>query len=145
LRTKAVHAFSTRYVVRSYEIDANGHLNGSVYVQYADDTRRECARAAGVAMDELFASGIGPVNLETTIRFHRELREGDEVDVSCAFEWTDGKKTMRVVQEFRRPSGELVAELVSVGGLLDLTERRLVSDPSRRWRSAAREPALLGL
>ena len=54
-------------------------------------------------------------------------------------------KTMRVVQEFRRPSGELVAELVSVGGLLDLAERRLVADPSGRWRSAAREPELLGL
>jgi len=90
------------------------------------------------------ATGIGPVNLETTIRFHRELREGDEVDVSCAFEWSDGK-TMRVVQEFRRPNGELVAELVSVGGLLDLVERRLVVDPSGRWRAAASQPALLGL
>ena len=130
--------------MRGDEIDANGHLNGSVYVRYADDTRRECAVDAGVAMDELLASGVGPENLETTIRFHRELREGDEVDVSCAFEWGDGK-TMRVVQEFRRPSGELVAELVSVGGLLDLAERRLVTDPSGRWRAAAREPELLGL
>src|SRR5439155_16576913 len=112
--------------------------------QYADDARRECARAAGVAMDELFASGLGPVNLETTVRFHRELREGDEVDVSCSFEWGDGK-TMRVVQEFRRSDGELVAELVSLGGLLDLTERRLVTDPSGRWRSVARTPELLGL
>ncbi len=133
-----------RFTVRSYELDANGHLNGSVYVQWADHVRWECANAAGISMDEFFASGVGPVNLETTIRFHRELLGGDEVDVSCAFDWGDGK-TMRVVQEFRRPDGELVAELTSVGGVLDLSERRLVSDPRERWRTFARMPELLGL
>jgi acyl-CoA thioester hydrolase len=142
--TLTTPAFTVRYVVRSYETDANGHLNGSVYVQYADEARRACAEAAGVSMDELFASGVGPVNLETTIRFHRELRAGDEVDVSCAFEWGGGK-TIRVVQEFRRPDGSVAAELVSVGGLLDLVHRKLVPDPCDRWRSVAAVPAVLGL
>jgi acyl-CoA thioester hydrolase len=49
------------------------------------------------------------------------------------------------IQEFRTIDGTLVAELVSVGGLLDLRERRLVSDPRERWRGLAREPGLLGL
>jgi acyl-CoA thioester hydrolase len=52
---------------------------------------------------------------------------------------------MRVVQEFRDADGTLVAELVSVGGLLDLCERRLVPDPAARWRGLARVPELLGL
>jgi acyl-CoA thioester hydrolase len=136
--------FTARFTVRTYELDRNGHLNGSVYVQWADHARWECACAAGVSVDDLIGSGVGPVNLETTVRFHRELRAGAEVEVSCAFEWSDGK-TMRVLQEFRTTDGTLVAELVSVGGLLDLRERRLVSDPRECWRGLARDPGLLGL
>jgi acyl-CoA thioester hydrolase len=133
-----------RFTVRSYELDQNGHLNGSVYVQWADHARWECARAAGISMEAFVASGIGPVNLQTTISYFHELRVGDEVDVLSVFEWGDGK-TMRVVQEFRRPDGEVVAELVSVGGVLDLSTRRLVSDPREHWGAFAKVPELLGL
>ena len=135
---------TTRFKVRTYECDRNGHLNGAVYVQWADHVRWECVREAGVDMEALHGHGIGPVNLQTTIRYHRELRAGDEVDVSCEFEWGGGK-TMRVRQEFRRSDGELAAELASVGGLLDLDERRLLTDPRERWRGLARIPQLLGL
>jgi acyl-CoA thioester hydrolase len=38
-----------------------------------------------------------------------------------------------------------VAELRSVGGLLDLTARRLVADPGAVWRRLTRRPELLGL
>jgi acyl-CoA thioester hydrolase len=140
----ATKRFSSRFTVRTYELDQNGHLNGAVYVQWADHARWECAKAAGVSVDDLVSSGVGPVNLETTIRFYRELRAGAEVDVSCSFEWGEGK-TMRVVQEFRVADGTIVAELVSVGGLLDLNERRLVPDPGARWRGLARAPELLNL
>ncbi len=133
-----------RFRVRNYEVDQNGHLNGSVYVQWADHVRWETARAAGVSMEAFIASGIGPVNLQTTISYFSELRDGDVVDVSCDFEWSDGK-TMRVVQEFRRPNGEIAAELTSVGGVLDLGTRRLVADPRDSWGAFAKVPELLGL
>ena len=59
----------------------------------------------------MLASGVGPVNLETNIRYQNELRGGDEVDVSCAFLWGDGK-TFRVEQELRRADGVLAAEVL---------------------------------
>jgi acyl-CoA thioester hydrolase len=136
--------FRTRIAVRAYELDTQGHLNGAVYVHYADHARWELLRAAGITVDDLLTTGIAPVSLETTIRYHRELRGGDEVDVSCKFVWTGGK-TFRVVQEFRLADGTLVADVTNVGGLLDLQERRLVTDPDMHWRSLAEAPALLGL
>jgi acyl-CoA thioester hydrolase len=137
-------AFGVRVAVRAYELDARGHLNGVVYYQYAEHARWECLRAAGIALDGLTAARLGPVNLETTIRFHRELRAGDEVDVSCVFHFGTGK-SFRVVQDFRRPDdGCLAAELVNVGGLLDLDTRRLVPDPGRRLRALATHPEELG-
>lgn len=135
--------FTVRITVRGYETDSQGHLNTSVYMQYAEHARWTLVQAAGIRQDELIEKRIGPVNLESTIRFHRELRAGDEVDVSCAFLWGEGK-TFRVEQEFRR-AGELVAELHSVGGLMDLRERRLVADPRAAFRAFSSEPAVLGL
>ncbi|MGW0191512.1 acyl-CoA thioesterase [Streptomyces sp. NPDC003362] len=137
-------SFSVRLTVRSYEIDTQGHVNGAVYHQYADHARAECLRAAGVSLRDLLATGVGPVTLENTVRYHHELRAGDTVDVTCDFVWGDGK-TSRVVQRFLRPDGTLVAEVTGTGGLLDLQERRLVSDPGERWRALAAHPEVLNL
>jgi acyl-CoA thioester hydrolase len=136
--------FAVRIAARGYEVDSNGHVAGTVLLQYAQHARWECLRAAGIDQDELLARGIGPVSLEESIRFHHEVRPGQDVDVSCTFVWSDGK-TFRVEQELRRPDGTLTADVTNVGGLLNLEERRLISDPGAVWRSVAEAPDLLGL
>ena len=136
--------FESHVVARNYEVDANGHVAGTVLLQYSQHARWECLRAAGIDQGRLLAAGIGPVSLEERIRFHREVRAGDEIDVSCRFVWGDGR-TFTIEQELRRADGDLVAEVTNVGGLLDLAERRLVTDPADRWRSMATAPDRLGL
>ncbi|MBT2229530.1 thioesterase family protein [Nonomuraea sp. NEAU-A123] len=136
--------FSVRIAVRGYELDTQGHVNSAVYHQYGDHARWECLRAAGISVDDMRSSGVGPVTLENTIRYLGELRGGDEVEVTCAFVWGEGK-TFRISQEFRHADGRVAAEMTSVGGLLDLEARRLVDDPAARWRSLAATPDVLGL
>ena len=136
--------FSVSMEVRVYEIDPQMHLNGGFYVQYADQARFACVRAAGVSVEGLLADGFGPANLETVIRYHHELRGGDQVDVTCRWEWGTGK-TYRVHHDFLREDGTVAAEVHHVSGLLDLAARRLVADPAARWRSRAARPDLLGL
>lgn len=137
-------AFELEIAVRGYELDLQGHVGGAVYLNYAEHARSEYVRRAGVEHQDLLAAGVGPVRLEETVRYHRELRAGDSVSVSCTFVWGDGA-TFGIEQAFRRADGTLVADVVGVGGLLDLRERRLVRDPKDRWRSLASNPALLGL
>ncbi|ATO12963.1 thioesterase [Micromonospora sp. WMMA2032] len=136
--------FRVRVTVRGYELDTQGHLNQAVYLQYAEHARWECLRAAGVAQDRLIAGGVGPVALEVTVRYLRELRGGDEVDVTCEFRWGEGK-TFQIVQDFTRPDETPVASVTGVGGLLDLTARRLVPDPRERFRALATDPTPMGL
>ncbi|MGW8380489.1 thioesterase family protein [Streptomyces sp. ODS28] len=137
--------FRTRLTMRSTDEDTNGHVRGSAYVEYADQARWECVREAGISTDELAAARLGPVNLETTVRFHRELRAGEEIEISCVFHYGEGK-TSRVEQELRRTSdGELCATVASVGGILDLESRRLVPDPASVWRKYATRPGLMGV
>lgn len=136
--------FAVRIAARGYEADSNGHVAGTVLLQYGQHARWECLRAAGIDQSVLLATGIGPVSLEERIRFHHELRPGEEVEVSCSFVWGEGK-TFRVEQELRRSDGTLVAEVTNVGGLLDLERRQLIADPAARWLSVAKAPEVLGL
>ncbi|MEV8566060.1 thioesterase family protein [Streptomyces sp. NPDC051322] len=136
--------FSVRVEVRGYETDTQGHLNQSVYLQYAEHARWSLLRAGGINQSDLLEQGIGPVALETTIRYKRELVAGDEVDVSCAFVWGKGK-TFRIEQTIRKVDGTVAAELTAVGGLLDLTLRKLISDPQERFRALAGDPDAFGL
>jgi acyl-CoA thioester hydrolase len=136
--------FSIRMEVRLSDLDPQLHVTGSAYQQYADHARFECVQAAGISVEALLEAGLGPVNLETTIRYHRELRAGDTVDVTCSWVWSEGK-TYRVEHELVRADGELSATVGHVSGLLDLRERRLVGDPMRQWAARATDPTLLCL
>jgi acyl-CoA thioester hydrolase len=136
--------FRVRVTVRGYELDTQGHLNQAVYLQYAEHARWEILRAAGLRQQRLIEAGVGPVALEVTVTFRAELRGGDEVDVSCAFEWGEGR-TFRLVQELVRADGVVAASITGVGGLLDLTARKLVHDPAARFAELAERPEVMGL
>ncbi|MBD9721717.1 MULTISPECIES: acyl-CoA thioesterase [Streptomyces] len=136
--------FSVPVTVRGYEIDVQGHLNQSVYLQYGEHARWSLLRAAGIRQADLRAKGVGPVALETTVRYRRELLAGDEVEVTCAFVWGEGK-TFRIEQTVRRTDGTVAAEITGVGGLMDLRIRKLVADPREYFRALASDPTLFGL
>lgn len=136
--------FSVPVTVRGYETDVQGHLNQSVYVNYAEHARWALLKEAGISQSGLISKGVGPVALETTIRYRRELLAGDEVEVTCDFVWGEGK-TFRIRQTIRKTDGTVAAEITAVGGLMDLKARKLVADPKEYFRALASEPQLFGL
>ncbi|UNZ17604.1 acyl-CoA thioesterase [Streptomyces sp. 891-h] len=136
--------FTVPVTVRGYETDTQGHLNQAVYLQYAEHARWSLLQAAGIEQSALVASGVGPVVLEQTLRYRRELRAGDEVTVSCAFEWGE-RKIFGMRQLIVKADGAVAAELTGVGGIMDLGARRLVADPGGALRELATDPKILGL
>jgi acyl-CoA thioester hydrolase len=137
-------SFSVPLTVRGYETDVQGHLNQAVYVNYAEHARWSLLQAAGISQAGLVAKGVGPVALETTIRYRRELLAGDDVEVTCGFAWGEGK-TFRIEQTIRKPDGTIAAEITAVGGLMDLKQRKLVTDPKEYFRALASDPRVFGL
>jgi acyl-CoA thioester hydrolase len=135
--------FSVPVTVRGYETDVQGHLNQAVYLNYAEHARWSLLRAAGISQAELIGRGVGPVALETTIRYRRELIAGDEVQVTCAFAWSEGK-TFRIEQTIRKADGTVAAEITAVGGMMDLEQRRLVPEPRKLFEELATDPSVFG-
>jgi acyl-CoA thioester hydrolase len=136
--------FRVRVKVRGYELDTQGHLNWAEYLHYAEHARWEYLAAAGITQDALLGTGIGPVVLDVHVTFKHELRGGDDVDVSCTFEWSN-RKVFGIVQDFHRADGTLAATLASKAGFLDLQERRLIADPAKHLRSLATNPQIIGV
>ncbi len=136
--------FSVPVTVRGYETDMQGHVNQSGYLNYAEHARWSLLHAAGISQAGLMAKGVGPVALETTIRYQRELLAGDEVEVTCDFAWGEGK-TFRIRQTIHKADGTVAAEITAVGGLMDLKARKLVADPKEYFRALASQPQLFGL
>lgn len=137
-------SFSVDIGVRGYELDALGHLNQAVYLQYAEHARWEVLLAAGLSQDRLVQHGIGPVLLTQTVTYATELRGGERVRATCAFEYGTGK-TFKAVQQILKGDGTVAADIVGVGGILDLSARKLVRDPAARLRALADSPEVLGL
>ncbi len=136
--------FSVPITVRGYETDTQGHLNQSVYLQYAEHARWSLLQAAGIGQQELVSHGVGPVALETTIRYLRELHAGDETEMTCEFVWGTGK-TFEIRQTLTKADGTVAAKVTAVGGLLDLTERRLIKDPHGFLRKLSTDPDAYGM
>ncbi len=136
--------FTVPVTVRGYETDAQGHLNQSVYLQYAEHARWTMLEAAGIRQADLLAKGVGPVTLETTVKYRRELRAGDEVEITCVFVW-GGRKTFEMEHVVRTPDGKVAAHVTAVGGVVDLERRRLLDDPRKPFLELAARPELMGL
>jgi len=72
--------FKYKLSVRGYELDSYGHVNHAVYINYFEQARWEIFRGSGIA-DELLYNGYLLVVTEMKIRYSRELRLFDEIEV----------------------------------------------------------------
>ncbi|MFC5288851.1 acyl-CoA thioesterase [Actinokineospora guangxiensis] len=121
-------AWSIRIPVRSYELDALGHVNQAVYHQYAEIARVEGFQVAGCGWEGLIAAGTAPVLLSSTCHYRREIRSGESVDVTCEVKFGTGK-TFQTDSTITKLDGTVSAELSCVTGIMDLRRRKLVEDP----------------
>ncbi len=118
------------YETRWSDADANGHVRHTVYPELCAEARVGWLRDAGYGWERFVAEGLGPVLLREEIDYRRELRLGEavEVDLAAVGLSPDGGR-WRLRHGLRRGDGELVAEVLVVGGWLSLAERRLVPAP----------------
>jgi acyl-CoA thioester hydrolase len=118
--------------VRWADMDYNAHMRNTAYLEMASDVRMMYFASRGLTMDEFERLRTGPVVMRDTIEYFRELRLLEPVTVTLALEGLsrDGSR-FRLRNEFLGKDGRLAARVTSVGGWLDLENRRLVSPPEK--------------
>lgn len=78
--------YSFKTDVRGYELDSYGHVNNAVYVNYTEQARWKILKDAGL-LEDLQNKELLLVVTETNIRYMRELKIFDQVEVSTVIKW----------------------------------------------------------
>lgn len=73
--------FASLFRVRSYEMDALGHVNHAVYLNYLEQARFEALEAAGIPFERLVQEGWGIHVVRIEVEYRAECRMGDELQV----------------------------------------------------------------
>jgi YbgC/YbaW family acyl-CoA thioester hydrolase len=66
--------------VRGYELDSFGHVNNAIYLNYTEQARWNILKESGF-LEDFINSGMFLVVVETNIRYMRELKMFDSVEI----------------------------------------------------------------
>lgn len=100
-----------RLQIRWRDMDAYGHVNNAVYLNYLEEARDAWVeKVLGPVADDVWHFVLARVAID----FRRELKQDDgEVLVRCGLE-SIGRSSVRTREEIRTRDGALSAEAVAV-------------------------------
>jgi acyl-CoA thioester hydrolase len=78
----ACKTFTTRWRVRSYELDSNGHVNNAVYLAYVEEVAVLHAEALGFGKAFTTLHGGAWVVRKHEIVYHQPALYGDELELT---------------------------------------------------------------
>jgi acyl-CoA thioester hydrolase len=112
------------------DIDANGHMANSAYLEYAVNTRVAYFQSCGFAATDFMKQGFGPVIKSDFTEYFRELQMMDKFRVTMERGGIalDASR-FRIVNNFYKEDGTHAARVVSIGGWLGFAERKLIEPP----------------
>lgn len=134
--------FEKKFQIGWRDVDPNGHVANMVYLEYAVDTRIAFFASQGFPPINFVKYGFGPVIKSDFTEYYREVMMLDEIRVTME----DGGHSedlsrFRIVNTIYRADGEMAARVTTIGGWLNLRERKLMEPPEEikaAWNSLTR-------
>ncbi len=119
------------FEVRWDDVDINGHLRNTRYLEYASTARLAFLVGAGWTPKDLMKAGVAAVSLGEEVRYLREVLPLRTVTVSSRVVGLspDGAR-WRFEHGFTRDSGEEAAVVRTLGAWIDIGARRVAAPPA---------------
>ena len=113
--------------VRSYELDAYGHVNHAVFLHYYEQARVEYLEQRDLSFESLWREGFVFVIVRAEIDYIKPLRNGELLEIPG--EITDvGSTSITVNQEiYRMPDRELISRGKFVAVFVDIESGQSVT------------------
>ncbi len=119
--------YSRTYEIRWADIDANGHVNYSVYIDAAGDLRYHFFKEHGYPTEKFEEMGIGPVYTAINARFFREVRLGETVTITYQVAGLSATGARwKVHHDVLKANGKKAVSIEIEGAILDLASRKPV-------------------
>lgn len=112
------------------DMDFNSHMKNTAYLDKAADVRQMYLIENGFPIEEFLRLRIGPVVMKDEVEYFSEIHLQQRISVTYAIAGhsLDGSRFL-LRHEVFRPDGKLSARVTSLGGWLNLLERKLVAPP----------------
>lgn len=120
--------------IKEYHVDSLGHMNNATYMALFEEARWEAITQNGYGFREVQKFQQGPVILEVTLKFLKELRLREKIIIKTDLVSYSGK-VGQLKQQMLKEDGAVAAEAVFTFGLFDLKQRKLI-EPTEEWRKA---------
>lgn len=125
-----MEAFSIRLHARWADMDQNGHLANSAFLDMAVDARMSFFAQQGFAAAEFARRRLGPVVRRDEADYLREVYLLEELTVTLELDGiSENGSRFRFASDFYKADGKPCARLRTEGGWLDLQARRLILPP----------------
>jgi acyl-CoA thioesterase FadM len=124
--------FSRTYAVKWADLDTNGHLRYSVYVDYAVDTQFRSIENHGYTPKKLMEMGFGPVILRMETRYSREVTFDESVIDSFKFAGMspDGARWKTRYDIVKSSNGDMAATIKLEGVWVDVHTKQAILPPT---------------
>lgn len=117
-------------LIKETYLDVYGHVNNATYLTLFEEARWDLTHQQGWGLKRIMEKGVGPVILEVTLRYLRELRLRDEIIIESqmiSYEKKIGKLSQKMLR-----GKEVCCTAEFTMGLFDLKERKLIL-PTDEW------------
>jgi acyl-CoA thioester hydrolase len=122
--------FTRTFAVKWADLDTNGHLRYSVYIDYAVDTQFRSIENYGYTPKRLMEEGFGPVILRMETRYSREVTFDESVidSFKMAGMSPDGAR-WKSRHDIAKSNGDMAATIKLEGVWVDVHTKQAILPP----------------
>lgn len=118
--------YSQPYEIRWSDLDGNGHVHYSVYIDAAGDVRYRFFTEHGFPPEKFVELGVGPVYTSLSAQFLREVLLGETVTITYALSGLSASNARwKVHHEVIKSNGKKAVLIDVEGAIIDLATRRV--------------------
>ncbi|MGE3611465.1 MAG: acyl-CoA thioesterase [Bacteriovoracaceae bacterium] len=119
--------FEYEVMIKECHLDSFGHVNNAVYVQLYEEARWDFITKNGFGLDYILKHQKGPVILDLSVRFKRELVNREKIKILSKAIDIIGPKVMVLEQQMVKGDGKIASEAKFTVGFFDMKNRKLIN------------------
>jgi acyl-CoA thioester hydrolase len=127
--------FEYEVLIREFHLDSFGHVNNAAYVMLYEEARWDFISKNGFGLDYIQKHQIGPVILDLSVRFKRELKNRERITITSKTIEIMSPKILVLEQNMIKGDGKVASEAKFTVGFFDMKERKLI-DANPEWLHA---------
>jgi YbgC/YbaW family acyl-CoA thioester hydrolase len=119
--------FEYETLIKEQYLDSFGHLNNAAYLVIYEEARWDFITRMGHGLDYVKQNQIGPVILELSVRFKRELKNREKILIQSRVVEVVNSKMFKLEQVILNSEGKVASDALFSVGMFDMVSRKLVA------------------